>query len=135
VSKWSLSLGAPAGLATGMTVAPLPHCRDGWASGSIGRPGACSWHGGVSHAGDFLALIAGVAAALLVMCAVHVVGKGLAFLGNHIRRQKVLLGNYIRRQEVQHRLGVMEQLLWAMIGVLAASLFALSALKGLGVIR
>jgi hypothetical protein len=22
-------------------------CRDGWGSPSIGRPGACSWHGGV----------------------------------------------------------------------------------------
>ena len=26
-------------------------CSDGWASPSIGRQGACSWHGGVSAAG------------------------------------------------------------------------------------
>ncbi len=25
------------------------HCADGWPSQSIGRPGACSWHGGVAH--------------------------------------------------------------------------------------
>lgn len=24
-------------------------CADGWRSPSIGRPGACSWHGGVKH--------------------------------------------------------------------------------------
>src|SRR4029450_11116080 len=25
------------------------NCRDGWASSSIGRQGACSWHGGVDR--------------------------------------------------------------------------------------
>lgn len=37
--------------ACGLLVAPWlngpPTCRDGWASGSIGRQGACSHHGGV----------------------------------------------------------------------------------------
>lgn len=28
---------------------PSPHCRDGWQSHSIGRPGACSHHGGVER--------------------------------------------------------------------------------------
>lgn len=28
-----------------------PRCRDGWQSPSIGRPGACSWHGGVRRGG------------------------------------------------------------------------------------
>lgn len=32
-------------------------CRDGWPSPSIGRRGACSWHGGVSHGRDVLSLI------------------------------------------------------------------------------
>lgn len=33
-------------------------CRDGWASLSIGRTGACSHHGGVSRIGDFLVFLA-----------------------------------------------------------------------------
>ena len=40
-------------------------CRDGWASPSIGRPGACSWHGGVVGGGSWTvpgALLAAVAA-------------------------------------------------------------------------
>src|SRR5580693_2789409 len=29
-------------------------CNDGWHSPSIGRQGACSWHGGVNHTPEFL---------------------------------------------------------------------------------
>jgi hypothetical protein len=128
MSKWSLSLGAIAGLATGMAMAvALPaHCRDGWASGSIGRPGACSWHGGVSHAGDFLALIAGVAVALLVMYAVYGVEKVvLPLLGEMLAALEELLaalGKYARRLRTR-------DILWL---TLAASLFALSALRDRG---
>lgn len=35
-----------------VVLAPLngpARCQDGWASSSIGRPGACSWHGGVKR--------------------------------------------------------------------------------------
>lgn len=42
-----------------------PPCADGWVSPSIGRQGACSWHGGVSHRATFLALCVGLAVALL----------------------------------------------------------------------
>lgn len=35
-----------------------PRCRDGWQSPSIGERGACSWHGGVSDAGDGLGVLA-----------------------------------------------------------------------------
>ena len=51
----------------------LPHgysaCSDGWRSGSIGRQGACSHHGGVSYHGvqwDILALIAASTVTALV---------------------------------------------------------------------
>ncbi len=44
------------------------HCRDGWASPSIGQNGACSWHGGVD----------GTAAALFLFLAVPLaIGVGL----------------------------------------------------------
>lgn len=33
---------------TGWLLGPVT-CRDGWASGSIGTQGACSWHGGVDR--------------------------------------------------------------------------------------
>src|SRR5690606_35078339 len=59
-------------LATGATIvgvavlaSPLntaSTCRDGWHSPSIGRPGACSWHGGVQSGqpfGLYLGLAAG----------------------------------------------------------------------------
>ncbi len=32
-------------------------CRDGWASGSIGRQGACSWHGGVDRSRGALSFV------------------------------------------------------------------------------
>jgi len=32
-------------------------CADGWHSASIGRAGACSYHGGVNHSGGFILLI------------------------------------------------------------------------------
>lgn len=53
-----------AGFGTFMTLATLlshgAHCRDGWASPSIGHRGACSWHGGVARdGGGILYIIAG----------------------------------------------------------------------------
>jgi len=33
-------------------------CSDGWHSPSIGRQGACSWHGGVNHTPQFLVFLA-----------------------------------------------------------------------------
>lgn len=33
-------------------------CNDGWASSSIGRPGACSHHGGVNRKGGFFTFLA-----------------------------------------------------------------------------
>ncbi|MEW6519285.1 MAG: hypothetical protein AB1461_07710 [Thermodesulfobacteriota bacterium] len=57
------------GLATGiialftfMDWVPETTCRDGWKSPSIGRPGACSHHGGVDYHGElrFLALIGSI---------------------------------------------------------------------------
>lgn len=38
-------------------VAGVPGCSDGWASGSIGRPGACSHHGGVAKWPRVLAFV------------------------------------------------------------------------------
>lgn len=49
-----------------MILGPLdgpPRCRDGWASPSIGRPGACSWHGGVRRGGSWAGIGAIAAAA------------------------------------------------------------------------
>jgi hypothetical protein len=44
-------------------------CRDGWHSSSIGRRGACSWHGGVTDHGAgalsmLISLVAGVGAGM-----------------------------------------------------------------------
>lgn len=36
-------------LAAGSYIAGPETCLDGWNSPSIGRPGACSWHGGVTY--------------------------------------------------------------------------------------
>ena len=35
-------------------------CKDGWPSPSIGRPGACSWHGGVDRTRQNLAFLGSV---------------------------------------------------------------------------
>jgi hypothetical protein len=46
---------------------PDATCADGWESGSIGRRGACSWHGGVrSSPWGFAALIASVIVGVLI---------------------------------------------------------------------
>ena len=42
--------------AAGALLGPVK-CRDGWASPSIGSPGACSWHGGVDRSRDRLSFI------------------------------------------------------------------------------
>lgn len=42
--------------AAGQLLGPLK-CRDGWASPSIGRQGACSWHGGVDRSRSGLGVI------------------------------------------------------------------------------
>lgn len=47
---------------------PEVRCADGWASPSIGRPGACSHHGGVSGNGVYAILILGAS----VVCGVFV---------------------------------------------------------------
>lgn len=39
-------------------IAGPPHCRDGWQSPSIGRRGACSWHGGVDRSANGLGFFA-----------------------------------------------------------------------------
>ncbi len=42
-------------------------CRDGWASHSIGRRGACSWHGGVvSRLNDFGWIVIGVSLVIII---------------------------------------------------------------------
>jgi hypothetical protein len=52
------------GVAVGMNVLVGPAtCRDGWRSHSIGRQGACSWHGGVDRSRGSLVLFASVIAA------------------------------------------------------------------------
>src|SRR5665213_1394732 len=58
------------GVALAIRIAAIPFigptvCSDGWASHSIGSPGACSWHGGVAiNGGSFLANIVSVVAGL-----------------------------------------------------------------------
>lgn len=42
--------------AAGQLLGPIK-CRDGWASPSIGRQGACSWHGGVDRSRSGLGVI------------------------------------------------------------------------------
>ena len=44
----------------GLLVGPAA-CTDGWSSPSIGRQGACSWHGGVNHLPEFLVLLGSIA--------------------------------------------------------------------------
>lgn len=51
-------------------------CADGWASPSIGRPGACSWHGGVDRSGAQLRLFGSIAAGVLVGVLVHARANG-----------------------------------------------------------
>lgn len=48
-----------------------PECRDGWDSPSIGRPGACSHHGGVDRSASSLAFIVSVIIATFVGLVVH----------------------------------------------------------------
>ena len=43
-----------------------PACRDGWHSRSIGRQGACSWHGGVDRAAGSFRFFGSAAAAGVV---------------------------------------------------------------------
>lgn len=43
-------------------------CSDGWQSPSIGRPGACSWHGGVNHTPQFIAVAVSAVLALIAYC-------------------------------------------------------------------
>jgi len=44
----------------------IAECRDGWPSHSIGRSGACSWHGGVvSRYNDFGKAIAKISGAII----------------------------------------------------------------------
>lgn len=50
-------VGGAAWFLTLIMLAPLngaPRCRDGWASPSIGKSGACSWHGGVKRGGSWI---------------------------------------------------------------------------------
>lgn len=58
------AIAAPIGLSLLWPPSPAT-CRDGWASPSIGRSGACSWHGGVKRGGGlrFLAMVASAAGA------------------------------------------------------------------------
>src|SRR6266481_2486297 len=41
-------------------------CSDGWHSPSIGKQGACSWHGGVNNTPRFLSFLASVFVGLVV---------------------------------------------------------------------
>jgi hypothetical protein len=64
---------------------PLVHptvCRDGWASGSIGRRGACSHHGGVGTNWSLLGVFLGAGGGA------YGVGSGLA--GFHRRKREAL---------------------------------------------
>jgi len=53
-----IGFGAFVGLSVlaGQLLGPVT-CRDGWASGSIGRQGACSWHGGVDRSRGALSFV------------------------------------------------------------------------------
>jgi hypothetical protein len=45
-----------------------PTCADGWQSSSIGRQGACSWHGGVRHPDNTrLILVSAILSALAAL--------------------------------------------------------------------
>lgn len=52
---------------TGFLLGPVT-CRDGWASSSIGRQGACSWHGGVDNSRGFLILIYAAVSGFVGFC-------------------------------------------------------------------
>ena len=41
-------------------------CADGWASQSIGKQGACSFHGGVDHSGRYIGFFGGIAGCFFV---------------------------------------------------------------------
>ena len=58
---WGVAMGVAL---AGSALSGPRHCRDGWASTSIGRQGACSHHGGVSGAGEFLGIVAIVGGAM-----------------------------------------------------------------------
>ena len=60
--KWWLTWWLPAGIGVPVWLVVLMFlgslegpstCRDGWRSSSIGRQGACSWHGGVKRTGGW----------------------------------------------------------------------------------
>ena len=71
---WScIAFGVAVWLVLGIMLAPLKQeatCRDGWHSPSIGRPGACSWHGGVKRGQNFIPVMipvfAGVGAGVVL---------------------------------------------------------------------
>jgi len=46
-------------------------CSDGWHSPSIGKQGACSWHGGVNNTPQFLSFLASVFVGLVVYALSH----------------------------------------------------------------
>ena len=46
-------------------------CNDGWHSPSIGKQGACSWHGGVNNTPQFLSFLARVFVGLVVYALSH----------------------------------------------------------------
>jgi ssDNA-binding Zn-finger/Zn-ribbon topoisomerase 1 len=46
-------------------IGPPTTCNDGWHSPSIGRQGACSWHGGVNNTPQFLGFVASVLLGLI----------------------------------------------------------------------
>src|SRR5260370_22332807 len=46
-------------------------CNDGWHSPSIGKQGACSWHGGVNNTPQFLSFLASVFVGLVVYALCH----------------------------------------------------------------
>src|SRR5690606_26819654 len=57
---------------------PSPECNDGWKSPSIGKSGACSWHGGVNFHWDmkFGAVIAGAIAGAIFAKVCRVLSRG-----------------------------------------------------------
>jgi hypothetical protein len=48
-----------------------PRCNDGWHSPSIGKQGACSWHGGVNNTPQFLSFLASVFVGFVVYALSH----------------------------------------------------------------
>ena len=56
-------------------------CGDGWPSPSIGRRGACSWHGGVNWSPAELAFLASV-----------IIGIGVGLVGERLKRRRTSSG-------------------------------------------